>query len=94
MTVSPADRCLLSAPRPAGEQSRERAAPPGYQNTGGRFRLGEGRKDYNRQYFEVYQARLAAMRPRIVAEAKRRFGENIQVPPPPGRGSNSIPNNS
>jgi len=81
MTVSLPDQILLAPPSSDGahECKLPRVEDTGYRNTSQKFRLGEGRKDYNRQYFEVYGARLAAMRPLVVAEARRRFGQDIQV---------------
>jgi len=75
--VANADEALFS--KPVSGSDVQRLCDTAYENKSGQFRLGEGRKDYNRQYFEVYGARLAAMRPLIVAAAKKSLGENIQV---------------
>jgi len=74
-----ADQVLLSKPARESDRNVQRLCSEGYENKSNQFRLGEGRKDYNRQYFEVYGARLAAMRPMIIAAAKKSLGENIQV---------------
>jgi len=75
--VANADEALFS--KPVSGSDVQRLCDTAYENKSGQFRLGEGRKDYNRQYFEVYGARLAAMRPLIVAAAKKSLGNDIQV---------------
>jgi len=75
--VANADEALFS--KPVSGSDVQRLCDPAYENKSDQFRLGEGRKDYNRQYFEVYGARLAAMRPLIVAAAKKSLGNDIQV---------------
>jgi len=75
--VANADEALLS--KPVSGCDVQRLCDTAYENKSDQFRLGEGRKDYNRQYFEVYGARLAAMRPLIVAAAKKSLGNDIQV---------------
>jgi len=75
--VAKPDEALFS--KPVSGSDVQRLCHAAYENKSDQFRLGEGRKDYNRQYFEVYGARLAAMRPLIVAAAKASLGNNIQV---------------
>lgn len=81
MTVSTADRALLSAPVSNGlhETVVTRSQCGEYSNKSSQFRLGEGSKDYNRQYFQVYGARLAAMRPLVIKAANQLLGQDIQV---------------
>jgi len=74
---------LLTAPLTSGVRAEVKFNRPniesmGYKNTGEQFRL-TGTKDYNRQFYKVYGARLATMRPLIVAAAKEKLGNNIQV---------------
>jgi len=75
---------LLSAPLTTGVRAEVKFNRPnienlGYRNTGKQFRLEHGAKNYNRQFYKVYGARLDAMKPRIIEAAKEKLGENILV---------------
>merc|ERR1712179_213377 len=78
---------LLSAPLTPGVRAEVKFNRPniealGYRNTGKQFRLEHGAKNYNRQFYKVYGARLSAMKPRIIEAAKEKLGENISVTNP------------
>jgi len=73
---------LLSAPLTPGARAEVRyprsgSDSLGYKNTSQQFKLGK--KDYNRQYFEVYGARLKEMKPLVVAAARAEFGDKVSV---------------
>jgi len=84
MTLSDNFESLLSAPLSSGVRAEVKYNRPdveklGYRNTGHQFRLGHGSKDYNRQFYKIYEARLAAMKPRVIKAAKERLGSSIIV---------------
>jgi len=73
---------LLSAPLTAGlraevKYSRPNAETLGYRNTSDQFKLGK--KDFNKQFFEIYGARLNVMRPLIITSAKEDLGDSLLV---------------
>jgi len=75
---------LLSAPLTPGVRAEVKFNRPniealGYRNTGQQFKLEHGSKNYNRQFYKVYGARLDAMKPRIIEAAKEKLGQNISV---------------
>lgn len=87
MTLSSTDSgSLLSAPLTSGVRAEVRHSRPNteslaYENTSKQFRIDNSRKNYNSQYFKVYNARLATMRPLIVEAAKDKFGQSVQDKP-------------
>jgi len=80
MTVT--SDCLMSAPLTAGLRAEVKYSRPnpesiGYQNTSGQFKLGK--KDFNKQFFEIYGARLKEMRPLIISSAREQLGSQLRV---------------
>jgi len=85
MTLSTNDPgCLLSSPLTPGIRAEQRfsrvsSEQAGYVNTSQQFRIQNTTKNYNSQFFKVYNARLETMRPLIIEAAKVKFGENVPV---------------